>query len=182
MQIKFQGQYDKKLFFKAVALANRPAKNRQRLLSILLVIASGAIGVIAYRMITTGDFGGNLVYLAAALFMGGYVAFIFIRPYSAASKLWSNPGVRRPLKGVIDNTGIHYDFGDQSNDIAWKDLNRRQITDDLVTIIRKKDGLLLIFPQHFIKGKNSWQKFCQLVERNVTSIGENGFQRPARSK
>jgi hypothetical protein len=182
MQINFQGQYDKKLFFKAVALANRPTKNRQRLLSILLVVAIGAIGVIGYRMITTGDLVGNLVYLAAALFMGGYVSFIFLRPYSAASKLWSNPGVRRPLKGTIDGTGIHYVFGDQGNDIAWKDLNRRQITDDLVTIIRKRDGLLLIFPQHFIKGKNNWQKFCQLVEMNVTSVGEKGVQRPTRSK
>jgi hypothetical protein len=182
MQIKFQGQYDKKLFFKAVALANRPPKNRQRLLSILLVIAIGAVGVIVYRLIITGDIVGNLVYLAAALFMGGYVVFIFLRPYSAASKLWSNSGVRRPLKGTIDGIGIHYDFGDQRNDIAWKDLYRRQITDDLVTIIRKKDGLLLIFPQHFINGKNNWQKFCQLVENNVSSIGEKGIQRPVRSK
>ena len=182
MQIKFQGQYDKKLFFKAVALANRPPKNRQRLLSILLVIAIGAIGVIAYRLITTGDLVGNLVYLAAALFMGGYVAFIFLRPYSAAGKLWSNPGVRRPLKGTVDGKGIHYVFGDQRIDITWNELNRPQITADLVTIIRKNDGLLLIFPQHFIKGKNNWQKFCQLVEKNVISGGEKGVQRPARSK
>jgi hypothetical protein len=182
MQIKFEGQYDKKLFFRAVALANRPPKNRQRLLSILLVIAIGAIGVIAYRLITTGDLVGNLVYLAATLFMGGYVTFIFLRPYSAASKLWSNPGVRRSLKGTVDSTGIHYVFGDQSIDISWKDIYRPQMTNDLVTIIRRNDGLLLIFPQHFIKGKNNWQKFCQLVEMNVTSVGEKGIQRPARSK
>jgi hypothetical protein len=182
MQIKFQGKYDKKLFFKAVALANRPPKNRQRLLSFLLVIAIGAIGVIVYRLITTGDTVGNLVYLAAALFMGVYVAFIFLRPYSAASKLWSSPGVRRPLKGTIDDSGIHYVFGNQRNDIAWKDLYRRQITNDLVTIIRRKDGLLLIFPQRFIKGKNNWRKFCQLVENNVTSVGEKGIQRPLLSK
>jgi hypothetical protein len=182
MQIKFQGQYDKKLFFKAVALANRPTKNRQRLLSILLVVAIGAVGVIVYRLITSGDLVGNLVYLAAALFMGGYVSFVFLRPYSAASKLWSNPGARRPLKGVIDSTGIHYVFGDQRINIAWKDIYRPQITNDLVTIIRKNDGLLLIFPQHFIKGKNNWQKFCQLVESRVLPADEKGIQRPARSK
>ena len=43
MQIKFEGQYDKDLFFKAVAVANRPPKNRQRLFSILMVVAVGAI-------------------------------------------------------------------------------------------------------------------------------------------
>ena len=182
MLIKFQGQYDKDLFFKAVALANRPPKNRQRLLSVLLVIAIGGIGVIGYRTITSGDWSGNIVYLTAAVFMGGYVGYIFSRPYFTARKLWANPGVRRPLKGIIDQVGIHYTFLDGGIDIAWKDFSRLQKTDDLVTLIRKKDGLLLIFPQRFFKRKSDWQKFCGLVESRVVPLDEKGIQRPARSK
>ena len=182
MLIKFQGQYDKDLFYKAVALANRPPKNRQRLLSVLFVIAIGAIAVIGYRLITFGNWSGNLVYLAAAVFMGGYVGYIFSRPYFTARKLWANPGVRRSLKGMIDNVGVHYIFSDGGIDIAWKDFNRLQKTDELVTLIRKKDGLLLIFPQRFFKGKNNWQKFCHLVESSVIATNDKGIQRPARSK
>jgi len=113
MQITFQGQYDQELFYKAVALANRPPKNRQRLLSFLLVIAIGATGVIGYRIFTSGDWFGNFIYLVAAVFMGGYAAQIFIRPYFAARKLWQNPGTQRPLRGTITNLGIIYVFPEE---------------------------------------------------------------------
>ena len=181
MQINFQGQYDRDLFFKAVALANRPPKNRQRLLSIMLVIAVGAIGVIGYRMITSGDWVGNIVYLGATIFMGGFVAQIFLRPYFAARKLWANPGTRRPLKGTITNQGVTYVFPEGENQITWERFNRLQKTDDLVTIIRR-DGLLVIFPKHFFKNESSWQKFIKLVNSKVTLLDDKGIQRPARSK
>lgn len=182
MQIKFQGQYDKDLFFKAVALANRPPKNRQRLLSILFVIAIGAMGVIGYRIITSEDWAGNFVYFAAAVFMGGYVAYIFLRPYFAARKLWANPGTQRPLKGTINKLGITFVFPEGEITIEWKDFYRPQKTNDLITLVRQKDGLLVIFPQRFFKGESDWQKFNKMVDNKVTPLGEKGIQRPARSK
>ena len=181
MQIQFQGQYDRDLFFKAVALANRPPKNRQRLLSLMLVIAIGAIGVIGYRIITSGDLLGNAVYLAAAIFMGGFVGQIFLRPYLAARKLWENPGVQRPLKGTITNQGITYVFPQGENKIGWNQFNRLQKTANLVTLVRK-DGLLVVFPRNFFKSDSNWQKFNKLVASKVIPLDEKGIQRPVRSK
>ena len=158
MQIKFQGQYDKITFYRAVALANRPAKNRQRLLSILLVIAIGAIAIIGYRIIATGNWVENFVYLVAAILMGGFIAYIFYRPYYAARKMWANPGTRRPLKGIITNQGITYSLPEGENTIEWEQYNRLQRTGDLVTLVRK-DGLLLVFPRNFFKSKKNWEKF-----------------------
>ncbi len=181
MQINFQGQYDKDLFFRAVALANRPPKNRQRLLSVMLVIAIGGVGVIGYRIITSGDWGGNIVYLAAAIFMGGFVARIFLRPYFAARKLWADPGTQRPLKGTVNKQGVNYVFPQGEITIEWGQFNRLQKTDDLVTLVRK-DGLLVVFPRHFFKSANNWQKFNKLVDSKVIPLDEKGIQRPARSK
>lgn len=181
MQINFQGQYDRELFFKAVALANRPPKNRQRLLSVMLVIAIGALGIIGYRMITSGDWGNNIVYLIAAIFMGGFVAYIFLRPYFAARKLWENPGTRRPLKGTVNNRGITYVFPQGENEIEWQQFNRLQKTDNLVTLVRK-DGLLVVFPRSFFKSESNWKKFNKLVNERVVFLDEKGIQRPARSK
>jgi hypothetical protein len=181
MQIKFHGQYDKDLFFKAVALANRPPKNRARLLSIMLVIAAGAIGIIGYRTIASGDWAGNLLYLAAAVFMGAYVAQIFLRPYFAARKLWADPGSRRPLKGSINNHGLTYVFPEGEATIEWRRFNRVQKTGDLVTLVRD-DGLLLVFPRRFFNNQSSWQKFNRLVDDKVTAIDEKGIRRPSRSR
>jgi hypothetical protein len=181
MQIIFQGQYDRDLFFKAVALANRPPKNRQRLLSFLLVIAIGSLGVVTYRIITSGDLLGNVVYLAAAIFMGGFVGQIFLRPYFAARKLWESPGTQRPLKGTITDQGITYVLPEGENFIPWARFNRLQKTDDLLTLVRN-DGLLLVFPQGFFKSQSEWQKFNKLVNSKVSPIDEKGIQRPVRSK
>jgi hypothetical protein len=181
MQINFQGQYDRDLFFKAVALANRPPKNRQRLLSFMFVIAIGALGVISYRIILTGDLFGNVLYLAAAIFMGGFVAQIFLRPYFVARKLWENPGTRRPLKGRITNQWVTYEFPEGENRIEWERFNRLQKTDNLVTLVRN-DGLLLVFPRDFFKSESNWKKFNKLVVEKVTVLDEKGIQRPARSK
>jgi hypothetical protein len=182
MQIRFQGQYDKDLFFKAVALANRPTKDRQRLLSIMLVIAIIAIGVICYRIITTGDLLSNAIFLAAAIFMAGFVTQIFVRPNFVARKLWSNPGTQRPLKGTITKQGISYVFPEGETTINWGHFKRVQKTDDLVTLVRGKDGLLVVFPRTFFKSQNNWQKFKRLVDEKVNALDEKGIQRPTRSK
>ena len=181
MQIKFKGQYNRNLFFKAVALANRPPKNRQRLLSIMLVIAIGGVGVIGYRILTSGDWSGNIVYLVAAIFMGGFVAQIFLRPYFAARKLWADPGTQRPLKGTISNQDITYVFPEGENHIEWEQFNRLQRTDDLVTLVRK-DGLLLVFPRQFFKSDNNWIKFNQLVDSKVVILDGEGHSAPGTLK
>ena len=181
MQINFKGQYDRNLFFKAVALANRPPKNRQRLLSFLLVIAVGAVGVIGYRIITSGDLLGNALYLAAAIFMGGFVLQIFLRPYFAARNLWANPGTQRPLKGTVTNQGITYTFPEGEVVIEWKRFNRVQKTDDLVTLVRN-DGLLVVFPRSFFTSEGNWKKLNKLVAEKIIPLDEKGIQRPARSK
>ena len=181
MQINFQGQYDRNLFFKAVALANRQPKNRQRLLSFLLVIAIGSLGVIVYRIITSGNLLENVVYLAAAIFMGGLVGQILLRPYFVARKMWENPGTQRPLKGTVTDQGITYQLPEGENFIAWARFNRLQQTNDLLTLVRN-DGLLVVFPQGFFRGQSEWQKFVKLAGSKVTPIDEKGIQRPRRSK
>lgn len=181
MQINFQGQYDKDLFFKAVALANRQPQNRRRLLSMLLVIAVGGLGVIVYRMITSGDLYGNVLYLAAAIFLGGLVGQILLRPYFVARKLWENPGTQRPLKGYASHQGVTYQLPEGDNFIAWTRCNRMQKIDNLITLVRN-DGLLLVFPQDFFRGERDWQKFNQLIDGKITPLNEKGIQRPARSK
>ena len=169
MRINFQGQYNQNLFFKAVALANQPPKNRNRLLSLLLVIAVGALGVIIYRIITSGDWVGNVVYLLGALIMGGYVAYVLISPYFVARKLWQNPGVQRPLQGIVNEQGITYQLPEGENQIAWGRFRRVRKTSDLTTLVRD-DGLLVIFTPQFFKSVRYWEQFNKLVDQKIAPI------------
>ena len=168
MQINFQGQYDKNLFFKAVRIANQPVRSRDGLMFFLLVVALGALGVLTIRLIQTGDWESNLIYIIAAVIMGGVSAFNLLRPYFAARKLWANPGVRRELRGQITNQGITYQFQEGKNEILWGQFTRLRKTAGLVTLVRK-DGLLVVFPRRFFKSSGDWENFEKLVERKVIS-------------
>ncbi len=176
MQIHFQGQYDKDLFFKAVRIANQPAKNRGRLMNFMLLIAAGALAVLVYRIITTGDFEGNLIYLAAVAILGGVAAFDLLRPYFVARKLWANPGVRRELKGQLSERGLLYRLPEGNNEIAWDQFNRLRKTETLVTLVRR-DGLLVIFPRRFFKNQTDWRKFNQLIAQKIVEPERKPFER-----
>ena len=163
MEIKFNGQYDRSLFFKAVRLANQPARNQRRFLAIMLVFSLIAIGIMLYRIFETGDWMGNLILIGATVLSVSIVAWVMLQPYFSARKMWANPGTRRPLKGVVTNQGITYQLEAGDNQILWGRFNRVRKTTDMVTLIRN-DGLLVIFPRRFFKKDADWRKFEKLVE------------------
>jgi hypothetical protein len=163
MVIEFRGQYDKKLFFQAVRLANRPARNQQRYVFIMTTFAIVAIGIMIYRVIQTGDLMGNVILLGGALVLVGIVGWIHLTPYFTAQKMWTNPGTRRELKGQVTNQGITYLLEAGVNEIRWEHFSRVRKNQDTVTLVRN-DGLLVIFPRRFFRKDADWRKFTKLIE------------------
>ncbi len=169
MQINFQGQYDKELFFKSVRLANRMTKGRLGFMIFLLMFGAAGLGVLSNRIRSASDLPTYGVYVVAAIILMGIATFNLARPYFAARKLWANPGVRRKLNGRITNLGITYLLPEGVNEIPWDQFNRLSKTSDLITLIRR-DGLLVIFPKHFFKSESDWQKVENLASRKVITV------------
>jgi hypothetical protein len=163
MEIPFKGQYDRDIFFRAVKLANRPPRNQARFLGLVALFAIGAVGLMVYRIVTSGDFAGNALWLVAAILMTAALGWIYLQPYLLARKMWANPGTRRPLRGTITNRGIVYDLPEGRNEIPWNRFRRLRRSKSLVTLIRD-DGLLVVFPQSFFKKSADWRKFLKLLE------------------
>jgi len=166
MEINFQGQYEKGVFFKAVKLANQPVGNQKRFLGFMFLFAVGALILLIYRIVETGDFAGNAILLVTAVIMVIVVSGIFLRPWIAAQKMWANPGTRRVLKGQVTSRGIVYVLNEGRNEILWDRIIRVRKTEGVVTLVRN-DGLLLIFPQKFFKRTSDWRKFVKLVEKRM---------------
>jgi hypothetical protein len=166
MEINFQGQYDKGVFVKAVKLANQPIGNQKRFLWFMLMFAVGALILLVYRIVETGDLAGNAILLVTAVIMVIVVSGIFSRPLIAAQKMWANPGTRRILKGQVTNRGIVYLLDEGRNEILWERIIRVRMTEGVVTLVRN-DGLLLVFPVKFFKTKSDWRKFVKLVEKRM---------------
>ncbi len=164
MEIQFKGQYTRSTFFSGVRLANRPKRNQKRFSQIMMIFSVAALGLIAYRVVGTGDFGGDMVLLVGAILLGGITAWVYLVPVFTAWKLWRNPGTRRALKGQINNRGIRYQLETGINEIRWERFNRVRKTDRLVALVRD-DGLLVLFPVYFFKKPADWKKFITLIEQ-----------------
>ena len=163
MEIPFNGQYDRDLFFRAVKLANRPPRNQARFLGLISLFAVGAAALMTYRIVDTRDFAGNAIWLFAALIMVAALGWVYLQPYFLARRMWANPGTRRTLHGSITNRGIVYHLPEGRNEIRWERFRRLRRSEDLVTLIRD-DGLLVVFPKSFFKKSADWRKFLKLLE------------------
>ena len=81
MEIPFNGQYDKELFFKSVRLANQPPGNRRFVRTFMLVFVVAAIAVLVSRLIETGNILGNATYIALVMLIGAFLVRSYLQPH-----------------------------------------------------------------------------------------------------
>ncbi len=166
MQIKFNGQYTKELFFNAVRLANQPGRS-SRLMYIFVGLVFGVMTVTTINeIIATGDFAGKIIEIALLLLMGLVLYQAYVPPYLGARKMWDTTSVQRPLRGFITKNGITYNFEKGDKAYRWSDFNRKRQSKGLVTLVTIT-GMLLIFPRYFFKTDTDWERFTKIVETNV---------------
>lgn len=166
MQIKFNGQYDKDLFFKAVRVANQPGRSA-RIMYILVALVFGVLLVTTIQtVIQTGDFAGNLIEIALVLLMGVVLYQAYVPPYLGARKMWTPELAQRIFKGAVTKNGITYTFPQDDKSYHWSDINRLRTTPSFVTLITLT-GMLLVFPRRFFKTDADWQRFKSVIETSV---------------
>ena len=166
MQIKFNGQYTKDLFFKAVRVANQPSRNA-RVMNIFVALVFGVLLVTTTKNVAhTGDLAGNLISIALLLIMGFLLYQAYVPPYLGARQMWTPELARRVFKGTITKKGITYNFPKGDKSYQWSDFNRLRTAPSFVTLITLT-GMLLVFPRYFFKTDADWERFTKIVESNV---------------
>ena len=171
MDISFRGQYEKDLFYKAVVLANQPARNRKILNWFMLFFMLAAGVVLVQRAVENELVFDVYTNVAISILFGVAVfqLFVFLQPRFAARTLWNNPSVQRPLRGTISSRGITYALEAGQNHIPWENINRLRRNPSMVTLVTIK-GLLLIFPKRFFKNDADWNRFNALIEKKVIVV------------
>lgn len=168
MEIKFQGIYNKKEFFKGVRLANRPKGNQNRFLWFLLFFVLATLGVLIYRAQASGQWAENAILIGAGALITGVIFGLLLRPYMAARRMWKESGTRRLLKGRITGHSVIYELDLGRNEITWNRIKRIRKDEDLVSLVRE-DGLLMIFPRYFFRKDADWRKFIRFISTIVQS-------------
>jgi hypothetical protein len=171
MEIQYQGQYDKKTFFKAVALANKPPKKNTIFrigLTVLFILV-----LVAYFFVTVANENLSIfdVLRAGKHFIGmPVVIYILLQPYISsyftALKLWNESVIQKPQAGTISNQGVMITSSNGNKEISWNRFAKKQITENLIVLLTS-DGVVFIFPQYFFSTDTDWQKTKQWVNESV---------------
>jgi len=165
MNLKFNGRYDKKLFYEAVRVSNQSGNARALNLFAALGFAATTF-LTARNLFAGGDWKENLAEIALMVLTGAVLLQSYLPSYFAARKLWKNPALQRPLRGVITEKDIRYQFDAGEKRYAWEEIRRARIQRDFVALVAK-GGMLLIFPRRFFRREKDWQRFLTFLrEKN----------------
>ncbi len=166
MQIKFNGQYTKELFFSAVRIANEPGRS-SRMMYIFVGLIFGVMTVTTgNELIQTGDWAGNVINIALILLMGVVLYQAYVPPYLGARRMWTAELAQRQFKGFVTKNGITYNFPKGDKAYRWSDFNRLRQSKSIITLVTIT-GMLLIFPRYFFRTDTDWERFTKVVETNV---------------
>jgi hypothetical protein len=163
LEIEFHGQFDKKIFFKAVALANRQSLRSTIFRYVLTGIAAIFLVINVFNFFARGAQNSNdiLSVLLSAIILLYFIFGMRLTTYALASRLWKSAGVHEEQAGTINQEGITY-YPDPTT-IPWECFGRGQSIEDL-QLVMTKDGLLSIFPRSFFNCDEDWKTFRNWVD------------------
>lgn len=168
MEIPFKGQYDRPTFFRAVRLANQPARNAGRLrwLALAALAVLAALSLQSLRSPEENDpftwvrLGLGLALLLAYLLWPWGLAFV------QARRLWANPALRQPISGRLQARGLTFTNTNPYRTVAWESYARLRLAPDLATLLTPA-GVLTALPRSFFKSESDWQAARQLLQSKV---------------
>lgn len=166
MDISFDGQYDKKTFLQALRLVQRTTRVSKGLRYLALCAAL----VLTITFIHIWMSGGGLAgyRLMAAVLLFAYFASPLATTWWTATRLfWKDP--KRSIGGRANSLGITLlskMAPGRYRQLPWKDFRRAGCTDALVGLL-VKDGTLWVFQRVFFASEGDWNKFMQLVKKNI---------------
>ncbi|MFM8320318.1 MAG: hypothetical protein ACKOC5_05310 [Chloroflexota bacterium] len=168
MEIPFKGQHDWKTFYRAVRLANQPAR-RGRWTGLLVLAALGALIVLTGQSFFSPEAQDpfNLVRLGlAALLVIAFLGWPGGLALYQARRLWQNPALQQPISGRAGEKGLTYTNTTPYRSVSWESFARLRLSTDLVTLLTP-GGVLTVLPRSFFKNDSDWKRFRELAQRKV---------------
>lgn len=168
MDIHFDGQYDQQVFLKALRLVQRRTWVNQALRYAALAAALILSATFVQTWVTTGSAEGYRLAVAGLLF-----AF-FIYPLVNTGLVVMRLFKERPLRSIggrADSAGIvllSKMSPGKRRQIPWKEFRRAGHTEGLTGLLAA-DGTLWVFRRDFFGSESDWNRFRQLVKKNITA-------------
>lgn len=170
MEIEFQGQYNKKSFYRAVALAGKPTRrDRAQSAVFSLILAVLTVAVIVNILIDgtqqTAPF--RTLRILLSLFTASCVLLVpYLRSWRTATQLWRDPSIQALQSGAVTSSGIVYRSSRSQKEYKWQQYSKKQIESEMIVLLTA-DGILTVLLREFFKCDADWERVKQLVDFNV---------------
>jgi hypothetical protein len=169
--ISFDGLYTRQQLGRGLRVATYP-RGRSLVLRVpVALLVVGALGFIAYGLIT-GEL--TLARVARTLFLLAVIGLWVVAPYfnawNTARRSWGAAGGEFGLAGTVGNEGLVLNRSDGGGTIdqPWDSFVRAHLQDDLAVLVGT-DRTATILPRSFFSDENDWSSFRQMVEFNVVT-------------
>ena len=171
MEIKFNGKYDRKTFFQAIALVNKPSRRT-------MIIRYGIFGIFTiiyiiylFTVATKEDpsttdvarIGRHLITVALLLYL---LLQPYFSAYQAASKIWKMPSVQDPFGGFVTSLGITYNLSSGQKERTWDQFAKIKVTESFVALVTP-DGTLSLLQRNFFQSDHDWNTVLQWASVKV---------------
>jgi hypothetical protein len=173
MEINFCGQYDKKSFYRAIVLADRPTKRNRVLYVIFAIILVGLIVAMIVDILLNGIRETGQLRLVRLLFSLATVSYVLLSPYirswRTASRLWRDSSIQVPLNGSVTSSGFLYKSSCSQKEYKWMQFSKKLIGPEMVVLLTV-DGTISILLRCFFESDADWERVTQLVDFNVVEL------------
>jgi hypothetical protein len=168
MDIEFGGQFDRRVFYRAVALANMPSRKWH-----IFRLASVALMLILLAVFVTASLIGrepDVYRIARSSVSAGIACFLLLLPYidalRIAARLWRSASVRQRLVGRITGHGVVYGSSTEGKEYPWESFASLRKSRDVAVLVTA-DGTMAILPRSFFASDGDWARFQKLADIKV---------------
>lgn len=159
MEISFQGEYDRRTYFRGVRMLYASRGWRQVTQWLMALALAGGIGFLLVNF-RNYDAQSLTRYIMALGLLGLLVGYNLLMPAIIAARLWNALPRGMSIGGRVSAQGLTFQHGGAGRFLEWKQFIRVRRSQDLVAF-SSQGGLIAILPRHFFKTEKDWVRFDQ---------------------
>ncbi|MEN8242615.1 MAG: hypothetical protein ABFS17_11880 [Chloroflexota bacterium] len=171
MQIEFYGTYQKKAYFKAVALIHQPSRRSRivRLFFFLLFIAiygTLAINVFGGDTQAAAEISALLGHLISFTVAGSFAFQPYIAAFTQARKDWSDPITHLPIQGIVSEQGVTFNPNANPQNIAWDSFEKIDQGAGYTALVTG-DKTMVLLQRSFFQSDREWDTVQRWIDQHT---------------
>lgn len=171
MEIEFSGYYEKDTYFKAIRQIYKPSARGLAFRVGIFIVFGTLYGMLFMESVKNGLSSAETARLLRYLITFSIVAYFLLQPYLTpylkARELWSDPLIRRKIRGRVSPLGVLIE--PMQDWLKWNEFIKLYRIPDAI-ILLTASRLFVLLQRNFFKSDQEWAMVQNLVNTKVQEV------------